>query len=301
MTAALQEAGADKDIILLIEEPESHLHPRAIHQLRDVLDGLGQDNQLIVTTHCPVLVNRANVASNLVVMRNKASPAKSLAELRDILGVRASDNLQHAALVLVVEGPEDEVALRALLRHYSAKLADALAKGSIAFHALGGASKLTYALSLLQSSICNYYVFLDDDDEGRKGFAEAGKSLLASTSNTTFTSCLGLPEAEFEDLLDEKVYADYFRSKYSVDILHKPFDAREKWSKRIRRGLTKAGKSSVAGDPWPEKDEYEDKGAIANLVALSPAGAIHSAREDVFKTYVNALETRLDALSKGTK
>lgn len=33
MTAALQETGVDKDIILLLEEPESHLHPSAIHQL----------------------------------------------------------------------------------------------------------------------------------------------------------------------------------------------------------------------------------------------------------------------------
>lgn len=168
MTGTLQETGADKDIILLLEEPESHLHPHAIHQLREVLDSLREDNQLIVTTHCPLLVNRANVPANLIVSKNKASPAKSLSELREVLGVRTSDNLQHAALVVVVEGAEDEVALRALLAHYSASLGAALAKGSLTFHALGGASKLPYALSLLQSSLCNYYTFIDDDDEGRR-------------------------------------------------------------------------------------------------------------------------------------
>lgn len=75
MTGALQEASADKDIIILLEEPESHLHPDAIHQLREVLDSLRNENQLIVTTHCPLLANRANVPANIIVSKNKASPA----------------------------------------------------------------------------------------------------------------------------------------------------------------------------------------------------------------------------------
>ncbi len=299
MIGALQEAGADKDIIVLLEEPESHLHPKAIHQLREVLDTLRQDSQLIVTTHCPLLVNRANVASNLIVSKNKASPAESLTALRDILGVRTSDNLQHAALIVVVEGPEDEVALRALLPHYSRMLGDALSHGSLTFHILGGASKLPYALSLLQSSICNYYVFLDDDDEGRKGYAEAQKSLLASPANTTFTKCLGLPEAEFEDLIHPDVYAPHFISRFSTDVRNRPFDAKEKWSKRIRFGLMKAGKSSANGEVWPEKDEYEDKRAIAELVKANPTTAIHPAREDVMKAFAATLERKLTALSAG--
>lgn len=178
MIGALEETGADKDIILLIEEPESHLHPKAIHQLREVLDGLRQDNQLIVTTHCPLLVNRANVPSNLIVSRNKAAPARSLSELRDVLGVRASDNLQHAALVVVVEGVADRIALEALLQHYSEKLREAIMRGSVAFHELGGASKLPYALSLLQSSLCNYYVFIDDDQAGRRALKKLKRLYL---------------------------------------------------------------------------------------------------------------------------
>ena len=299
MVGALQEAGADKDIVVLLEEPESHLHPRAIHQLREVLDTLRQDSQLIVTTHCPLLVNRANVASNLIVSKNKASPAESLTALRDVLGVRASDNLQHAALIVVVEGPDDEVALRALLPHYSAKLGEALMKGSLAFHVLGGASKLSYALSLLQSSICNYHIFLDDDDEGRRGFKEAQESQLASSANTSFTKCLGLQEAEFEDLLDPDVYAQHFLDRFSVDVRIHPFDGKGKWSRRIRFGLTKAGKSSASGNVWPKNEEYEDKRAIAQIVKARPATAIHHSRECVIKSFAMALDARLAALSAG--
>jgi len=297
MIGALEETGADKDIILLIEEPESHLHPKAIHQLREVLDSLRQENQLIVTTHCPSLVNRANVPSNLIVSKNKAAPAKSLSDLRDVLGVRASDNLRHAALVIVVEGTEDQIALGALLPHYSGKLGEAITRGSIAFHVLGGASKLPYALSLLQSSLCNYYVFIDDDQEGRRAFKEAETSRLASASNTSFAKCLGFTESEFEDLLHPDLYADYFQTRYSVDVRYRPFDAKQKWSERIRRGLATAGKSSATGESWPEADEYEAKRAIGERIAQSPSTAIHPAHESLMKTFVATLEGKLDALS----
>lgn len=301
ITGALQETGQDKDIIILLEEPESHLHPKAIHQLREVLNTLGQDNQLIVSTHSPVLANRVDVSSNLIVSKSRVNPAESLAQLREVLGVRTSDNLQHAALVVVVEGNEDEVALRALFTHRSAKLGKALSKGSIAFHALGGASKLPYGLSLLQSSLCNYYVVIDDDDEGRKGYAEAEKALLASPANTTFTKCLGLPEAEFEDLLAESIYSEYFNSKYSVDVTRRPFDKKQKWTKRIRHGLSVAGKSSGTGEAWSEREEYDDKRAIADLVAKNPELAVHPAREEVFNSLVSVLEAKLDVLAQSQK
>lgn len=299
MIGALQDPDSGKDLILLIEEPESHLHPNAIHQFRDVLESLRKDNQVIVTTHCPLLVNRVQVDANVIVSGSQTRSAASISEIRSLLGVRASDNLQHAALVLVVEGPEDEIALAAIIKHRSEVLAKALSRGSLAFHAIGGASKLPYALTLLQTFLCNYYCFLDDDDEGRKGYAEAEKSLLVNLGNTTFTKCLGLPEAEFEDLLAESVYADYFRKKYSVNVEHAPFNQKTKWSARIRYGLTKSGKSSRSGAVWPEKDEYDDKREIANLVTQNPGSAINPAREGIIDSLIASLEEKPGLISGG--
>ncbi len=187
--------------------------------------------------------------------------------------------------------------MKAILTHYSSELAKAFSKGSVAFHSLGGATKLPYSLSLLHSFLCNYHSFLDDDDAGRKGFADAQKSLLASDANTTFSKCLGMSEAEFEDLLREDVYVDYFQAKYAVDVRHAPFDLKAKWSKRIRHGLTKAGKSSATGEVWPDKNEYEDKRAIAELVVKNPGTAIHPAREELIKSFAATLESKLKTLA----
>jgi putative ATP-dependent endonuclease of the OLD family len=130
--------------VLAIEEPESHLHPRAIHQLREVLEELSVQHQVIVTTHCPLFVDRTNLRSNILVNNKKASPAKNVAELRDALGVRASDNLRNAEIALIVEGEEDRRALAALLPVASRRIGTSLQTGLIAIDTLGGGTNLSY-------------------------------------------------------------------------------------------------------------------------------------------------------------
>lgn len=291
LTRALQESESAKDVILLIEEPESHLHPKAIHQLKEVLDGLKQDRQIILTTHCPILVNRANVGSNIIVSRNKAKPAKKLEELRDVLGVRASDNLRHASLIVVVEGKEDENCLRALFNHHSTKLRTALSDGRLAFDPIGGASKLVYSLNLLQMLMCNYCVLLDNDEEGRRAAKEAKSNALLTEANLTFTKCRGKDDAEFEDFLNESIYTNYFEMTYAVDVRHAPFNnARLKWSNRIAQGLQRSGKN------WSDTDQARDKASIADLVEKSPASAVHAESMSVLRAFMDAIERQLQAL-----
>jgi hypothetical protein len=99
-----------------------------------------------MTTHCPLFVDRASIKSNILVHKNKAAPAKDVKQIRDILGVRASDNLQHAELVLLVEGEEDRKALTALLKHHSPELNVALTQGGVGIDSLLGGSNLSYKL-----------------------------------------------------------------------------------------------------------------------------------------------------------
>ena len=100
-------SGLGKNLVLALEEPESHLHPNAIHQLKGVLQEIATRHQVIMTTHCPLFVDRTSIRSNILVNNRMARPARSIQELRMALGVRAADNLQHAELILLVEGDDD--------------------------------------------------------------------------------------------------------------------------------------------------------------------------------------------------
>ena len=113
MRRASTYAGANATIVA-IEEPEAHLHPQAIHELREVLVGLSKDSQVILTSHSPLFVNPGNIASTIVVQGNRAAPAKNIAEVRAVLGVRLSDNLESARLVAITEGSDDGIVLKAI-------------------------------------------------------------------------------------------------------------------------------------------------------------------------------------------
>jgi putative ATP-dependent endonuclease of OLD family len=80
----VSDAAPGRQLILAIEEPESHLHPTANHQLKAVLAAIARTSQVIMTTHCPLFVDRTNVKSNIVVHNRRAVPAKSVREMRDV-------------------------------------------------------------------------------------------------------------------------------------------------------------------------------------------------------------------------
>ncbi|MFN5803500.1 MAG: ATP-dependent nuclease, partial [Burkholderiales bacterium] len=69
--------------ILAIEEPESHLHPAAIHQVNEIIRSISQTTQVIVTTHNPLFVDRENIKANVIVTDGGATPAKNISAVRD--------------------------------------------------------------------------------------------------------------------------------------------------------------------------------------------------------------------------
>lgn len=73
MRHASQADGEEKNLILCIEDPESHLHPKAVLGLRRVLMETTNTNQLVVSTHSPVLVDRINVSGNIIASGGKAT------------------------------------------------------------------------------------------------------------------------------------------------------------------------------------------------------------------------------------
>jgi len=163
MRHASEVGASGKQLILAIEEPESHLHPNAIHQLKAVITDIARKHQVIMTTHCPLFVDRTSIKSNIIVFNRKAAPARDIRQIRDVLGVRASDNLQHAELVLLVEGEDDRKAIRTLLQDQSRILASALTQGALGIESLLGGSNLSYKLSQVREALCQSHCFLDND------------------------------------------------------------------------------------------------------------------------------------------
>jgi hypothetical protein len=235
-------------------------------------------------------VDRLNIRSNIVVNENRAAPAKSIDEIRSILGVRASDNLKHAELVLVVEGNEDKTAMRALMVEYSPRLAEAIESGKLAFETLAGGTNLSYVIGLLRDALlCGFHCFLDDDDCGRDSYQKAKLEGLVGVEDVNFSTVPGMENSEIEDLYDLPFYRDLIRNQFNVSLDNnaKFRTNKKKWSDRVRDVFKASGK------PWDSSVESAVKAKLADLVAANPKAALSTQKRAVVD---NLGQTLLDKL-----
>jgi len=275
--------------VIAIEEPESHLHPAAIHQLNDIVSALSDKNQVIVTTHNPLFVDRLNIKANVIIENGKATPAKNVRQIRDLLGIKASDNLINANFALVVEGEEDRVALYPLLSGLSLKIAKAIKSNLFVIETMAGAGNLPYKLSLMKQALCAYHVLLDNDNAGRQSFDKAMKAGLVSVKNCTFINCQGMKDSEFEDCIDPAIYRDDIFQKFGVDLSVTKFRGRGKWSDRIKNVFLDQGKL------WNAEIEKSVKAFVAKLVADGHKYALHSQKRVSIDALVMAVENLIQS------
>jgi putative ATP-dependent endonuclease of the OLD family len=249
-----------RSLILAIEEPESHLHPEAIHRLRKVLSEISRNCQVILTTHSVPLVGRERPDSNIIVNEGKAAPAKTLDDVRKALGVRQSDNLASARLIVLLEGAGDIELLRAWLSRLSPKIDSAIANGDIAFDVLAGAGNLDHKVRLHKANICAVHAFLDDDDAGRRALEKATQYGSIETAEYHLCSRPGHTNTELEDLVPIGCYQGALSTKCGFPIDEMSLKKNEKkyaWSERMKVLIASQNKS------WTTKLEFELKQIVA--------------------------------------
>jgi len=284
--ALLKDMAVEKGGISLIaiEEPESHLHPGAIHILRETLYSLTNQNQVIISTHNPLFIDRNNISSNIIIDSGKVLPARNIKEIRQTIGVRASDNLQSANYVLVVEGEEDAIALKSILSNSSNKLKKSIDNHSFIIDKIGGAGNLSYKLSLLKNSLCVYHVLLDNDEAGRNANTKAQEEGELEIKDVTFVNCPGMPNSEFEDCINQEVYQNELESAYGIRINVSEFRNNNKWSDRMKSVFQTQGKI------WSDKIEAQVKAKVANCIKLDVTNSLNPHKSGIITNLVYNLE-----------
>jgi ABC-type branched-subunit amino acid transport system ATPase component len=113
-------ASVPRDCVVIIEEPESGLHPQAQRNLTATLRHLLADRKLILTTHSPYVLealdegDRIHLVTRTSISSEVLDVSGSLRDALDIIGVGAFGLLQ-ARYALIVEGASDKLILSRLL------------------------------------------------------------------------------------------------------------------------------------------------------------------------------------------
>ncbi|WP_137285460.1 AAA family ATPase [Halorussus salinisoli] len=185
MIEYVQNRGGSGNIIL-IDDPDLHLHPKAQKKFRKALFNMANGRNIIYSTHSPYMIEKTNLNSVRVVENKRGdeegeevegttitkiggadSPADdSLSSVRTALGARFSDSLFVGKKTILVEGYDDRLYLRGmsdLLGQHDRVTID----GEATIVDCGGASKVDYLSRIVDSEEYNYSVILDGDDAGQ--------------------------------------------------------------------------------------------------------------------------------------
>jgi len=105
------------DVIYLIEEPETFLHPTAQQDLLNALKEISDETQVIITTHSPVFAGATDILGVVLCTKNNQSNYENassgdyndfLRKVVDELGIKPSYNLRdHHEKILFVESTND--------------------------------------------------------------------------------------------------------------------------------------------------------------------------------------------------
>lgn len=291
--AILKDRGAEEGVsIVAIEEPESHLHPGAIHSLVEVLRNLSEHSQVILTTHNPLFVQQNSIESNIIVNSGTAKPTKKIKEIRDILGILPSDNLENARYVIVVEGEDDKIALQKILPKMSNIIKSKFDSNQLIIKPLGGASKLASELYMLKNNLCKYVVLLDNDDAGLRAKEIAMEKGFLSEGQIRITISQGMREAEFEDCLNSEVYAEKINEEYGINLnSFQTFrNNKKKWSDRVKDVFI------AQGINWNVETENKIKLIVArSITSIEDLDDILiSQKSEYLRSFVQIIEKMFD-------
>ncbi|MFL0422255.1 MULTISPECIES: ATP-dependent nuclease [Kocuria] len=258
----------EKALIVAVEEPESHLHPGAVRELKTVLKDLASQQQVIATTHSQTLVNRDILGQNVVVGNRTAKPATSLSDLRQALGVQLSDALVAAEVTVIVEGFLDARVLPKLLAQLDQRVNTWHRDGKISFESAGSGNKVGARVLAARSIMTEPIIILDSDDAGMRDLQKLRDDNVLEVNDIVQIKRPGCAHSELEDVFRSEVYlADVEKAiGFSLNsrqkgLLEHGRDAA--WSERLQRILEEAG------HPEPSKTVRQAKYYLAEAVVAA--------------------------------
>lgn len=214
--------------LIIIDEPETHLHPSGIRNLAQELLKIGHENYMFIATHSPFMIDKNHKERHCIVKKN----SKAITELnwikdsdniiddevlRDAFGIDVYRDLLNPYSVLV-EGASDKLLLKKALtcmNHSNIGITN------------GHGSNITTLVSKLNYDDLKVVVVLDDDEDGRRDKEKIIQVGGLYTSENVFTIRELVSEivenGTIEDALDpafvKAQFEKYYKSRYKKDIV----------------------------------------------------------------------------------
>lgn len=189
LSLSIETANQDrKNELILIDEPEVHLHPSGIRDLSKELLKIGKENYVFISTHSPFMIDKMHRERHFVVKKDKRAITgitrindyDNLIDdevLKDAFGINVYRELLNPYSILV-EGSTDKIILKK-------------AFNILGFHNIGitngHGSNIDTLASKMNYDDISVMVIVDDDEEGKKYKKNIAKIGGNYSEDTVFT------------------------------------------------------------------------------------------------------------------
>ena len=214
-----------KNNIILIDEPEVHLHPSGIRYLRDEILKIAKNNIIILSTHSHYMVDTETPERHWIVQKEKSetkitqvSEDSSFTDDK-VISTAFGLNLFKELLpknIIIVEGGDDKNIISHLLTNLNNSI-------KFSIKAAGGASKAPGFARLLSDENIHALILLDSDKEGKdnkKSILDNQKEFYSNSNVFILTDILKtLPkDSTIEDILPINFVKSFFEKELNQPI-----------------------------------------------------------------------------------
>lgn len=221
----LAEKSKGHNIIYLIEEPETFLHPTAQQDLLSAFKELSNDNQIIITTHSPVFAGATSVNGVVLCTKdgqsnylNSSNDKDFIFKIANELGIKPSYNLRDSfEKILFVEGKDDVIFFKILCK----KLLEKNLENNTLVLPAGGSSVDSFInIEYFKKNGRELFLILDSD-KGLKTI-QPNKPIIQLNSFQNFNQNFGkaylLKKSNIENYLHPRAIERKFN--YQSDSIH---------------------------------------------------------------------------------
>lgn len=195
-----------KNAIIIVDEPENHLHPSGIRYMRDELLKIGKNNYVFLATHSNFMIDRKEMSRHYIVQKDTHTNLKRIEQeqdlsddevLNDAFGLNILNDFLSPHKILV-EGLSDKKILMKALNQIDSSFCFNISNGT--------GDNIVARASLINMLEIPVFVVLDDDESGKnnKKLIMKQQGIFSKNNVKTIRDLVPdlMEEASIEDTLD---------------------------------------------------------------------------------------------------
>lgn len=207
--------------LIIIDEPENHLHPSGIRDLSKELISIGENNYLFVSTHSPYMIDHKHKERHIIIKKDAyANTIKK--EIRAEIDLRDDEVLNQAFGMnvyrdllnqkrLLVEGASDNIILSKAF--YASNEYYGITNGK--------GSNIIHIASLFNDNELAILVLVDDDEDGKRYKDDILKIKGVFTNNNVFTLRDLVEDIVENGTIEDCLGKGFIQSKFSIEFKNK--------------------------------------------------------------------------------